>query len=889
MKFFLHLFSLLLCLSSAAQTLLLRPGFGNNGIVHTNLSNDAPYYAFASGQQSDGKLIIGGSTLLRTFTNGNIDSSFGSNGLAQKADYLQINSLAVQADDKIVGVLNDNSRVLLKRFTASGKIDSSFNGTGIASIAEAGKTIYISKVRLQPDGKILLAGSSFSAEKTSFFIARLSTDGTPDISFHSTGRLTLDLSGWDNAAADIATQSNGKLIVAGFTKNTVGDNPSLAVIRLNADGSLDTDFNSTGIVQYANASASLVKIYADDKILLAGTSQDQLLLVRLQQHGAFDTGFNGNGILTEAGLGMTQPKQLELLAGNNILVTGESSALSPFNFNYAAFKYDDAGNPLLSFNGTGKTYLDAPGNEYSAGSIVLNDESILVAGYTDNQLYASTALISSTGIFDNAYGTGGIKYLQVNGTDETGYSVLTQASGKIIAIGNKTDAMASVYNTVVIRYNTDGSIDSSFATAGVLNITEPNFVFHSAILQSDDKIILVGDKPGGDPDYIPNIAVIRLTADGSPDNSFGVNGVVLLPATSTSGYGKAAALTSDGTIIVGGIDATNSNTMLVWRLEADGSLYNAFGTAGKRTIYLGFETIGLGTVAIQPDNKVLLGGYFVESNNASSFFCLRLETNGDNDNSFGGNGLYRTIPSDYDFIELASILAAPGDKILLSGYVTNPSDLSGSLYVGRLLSNGSPDNSFNGLASGTYYKALNNDSTFLIPNGMALHPDSSIYIIGDAVNISSETSPFIIRIKPGGSIDSTISADGTGWYMSKYGGLDCSLQDISIHSDSTIYITGSLDNIGTNNDLLLLAHKRLPDTTGSVYIFNGDGLWTDAANWLDNTIPPVSLPNGATIIIDPVPGGTSILNIQQNIEPGGKIIVYSNAHLLIEGDLNIGN
>src|SRR5690606_2477841 len=109
------------------------------------------------------------------------------------------------------------SEVLIKRFTADGLIDSSFNGTGIAILTEPGKLINISKLRIQKDGKILLVGSS-TGTKTSFFIARYLSDGTADVSFNNTGVLTLDISPEENIAYDIAEQSTGKLIVGGSAK-----------------------------------------------------------------------------------------------------------------------------------------------------------------------------------------------------------------------------------------------------------------------------------------------------------------------------------------------------------------------------------------------------------------------------------------------------------------------------------------------------------------------------------------------------------------------------------------------------------------------------------------------------------------------------------------------
>jgi uncharacterized delta-60 repeat protein len=504
-------------------------------------------------------------------------------------------------------------------------------------------------------------------------------------------------------------------------------------------------------------------------------------------------------------------------------------------------------------------------------------------------LFCSFA-ISQTLTLRNDYANGGIVLTDIgNNTDETAYSLLKQTDNKLIAIGETTDANVSFFNTVLVRYGVDGGIDSSFAVNGVMAIEEEGFVYQSAILQTDGSILLMGDKTGDAPDFLSNISVRRIKSSGSIDSSFGTDGIVLLPSAITSGFGKGLALLSDGRIIVAGKDAENSSTIVIYGLNSNGTPDIGFGIDGKRSINTSFSENGLGSIAVQSDNKILLAGYFVEANNQSGFFCLRIQVNAGTDNSFGTNGYYKTNPSSSDFLELNSVLVTHNDKILLTGHVSNPSDLSSSVKIIRLLTNGTPDNSFNGNGTGTYYKNLVHDSTFVIPNAVAIHPDSSIYVVGASVNNSGNYSQFIIHVKQNGLLDSSLSTEGSGWYYSNQGGLNAALNDIVINSnDSSIFVAGSQESIDSNNDILIAAYKRLPDIAGPVYVFNGNGLWNNAANWLDQLIPPANLPNGAIIVIEPQVGGNAILNIEQNIEPGGKIIVNNNAQLLVEGNLNIG-
>lgn len=74
-------------------------------------------------------------------------------------------------------------------------------------------------------------------------------------------------------------------------------------------------------------------------------------------------------------------------------------------------------------------------------------------------------------------------------------------------------------------------------------------------------------------------------------------------------------------------------------------------------------------------------------------------------------------------------------------------------------------------------------------------------------------------------------------------------------------------------------------STASTYIFNGDGLWTDPSMWLNNSVPPSTLPSGSEIIIDPAANGTCTLNIQQVINQGAKITIRSQKQFIVSGDL----
>jgi uncharacterized delta-60 repeat protein len=876
-----------------AQTLTPKPGFGSGGLALTNLSAEAPNFTYTTARQADGKVIIGGSSLIRLSSNGIVDSSFGTNGLAFKAGFPNVNALAVQPDDKIISVIND-FQVLLKRFTASGSPDNTFGTNGTVTIFEANKTFYVHAVKLLQNGKIVVAGSCSIDDKARFFVARFLSNGSPDNTFNGNGKLILDLASYDNVAYDIVEQTTGKLIVAGSLIAGFNETSQLAVIRLNTDGSRDMSFNTTGIQQFTTGSgtgeaAYLVQRYADDKIMIAGTSNGQVLLMRLLADGALDASFSGDGLTTAAGKGLSKAKQLHL-GSTGVLVTGQTAQVNSPDWDYAGFKFDAAGNADNSFNGNGQSWLTVATNDINAGSVILNDGSILLAGYNESSYLPNTAKMNSTGIFDLSYGSNGLKYIRVNGTDERIDKILHQADNKIISIGNTSNELGTVNNTVLVRYLSTGGIDNSFGSAGKVTLPQNNFMFHSAILQADQKIILVGDSYAGDPTFENKISLVQLNSNGTIDNGFGVNGQLDLSSAMTNGYGKAVALLSNGNIIVVGKDYEDAQNMVVFRILSNGSLDDSYGTNGRVSLNPGWNESGIGSIGVQPDDKILVGGYEVNINGLSNFFCLRLTATGQLDNSFAGNGIYRTAPSSYEFIEMYSLLLSPDNKIILAGFVVNPSRVAGSASIIKLLNNGSPDNTFNGSGINFYYRALNNDSTYIFPYTMALHPDNSLYVAGDALNLRDEQQPFIIRIKENGQLDNTLTADGTGWYRNSFGGIAATANDLFINStDNSLYLAGGRTTIGNNADFLIAAFLTTIPGPGITYTFTGNGLWTNAANWQNAQVPPALLPGDATIMISPAPGGSCILNTSQVIAPGGQVIVTTGAQFIIQGNLTTGN
>jgi len=252
--------------------------------------------------QPDGKLLVAGSTqpytgqggaaLVRYTVAGALDPSFDGDGRLTLTTIPDgAIDIAVQPDGKIV-VAGRHFQVA--RLKEDGSPDTSFNGTGYAQISINGGVSM--GMALQSDGKIVLAGYSNGASNT-FVLARFTTTGTPDTSFGLDGIVRTGV-GLQAASFDVAIQSDGKLIAAGTTLVTQTDT-NFALVRYNADGSLDESFDGDGKLTTDFGSidtAVTVAIQSDGAILAGGTSYNNgAAFARYRADGSLDQSFDGDG------------------------------------------------------------------------------------------------------------------------------------------------------------------------------------------------------------------------------------------------------------------------------------------------------------------------------------------------------------------------------------------------------------------------------------------------------------------------------------------------------------------------------------------------------------------------------------------------------------------
>ena len=209
------------------------------------------------------------------------DSSFGGGSGVSYADFFGGDdvgrAVAVQPDGKIVvvGVAGPGSAggfIGVARFNSNGGLDSSFNGGGMATVQGSGEALAI-----QPDGKVVVAGTSGG----DFIIARFNENGSLDSGFGSGGRAFIDFGAPLDVANDLALQPDGKILVA-------GSGPQFDVARLQPNGALDSTFGNGGKAQVAfddGPEADALALQPDGNIVVAGSGFNNgryLAVARLQ-------------------------------------------------------------------------------------------------------------------------------------------------------------------------------------------------------------------------------------------------------------------------------------------------------------------------------------------------------------------------------------------------------------------------------------------------------------------------------------------------------------------------------------------------------------------------------------------------------------------------------
>jgi uncharacterized delta-60 repeat protein len=401
-------------------------------------------------------------------------------------------------------------------------------------------------------------------------ISAFAASGDLDPTFGNGGRVFTEIprpAGYElfyPNAESIVVQPDGKILISGrFWEDVVSYWYGTFIVRYMPDGTLDRSFGTNGMVAVIDshypyggrAVGAAMALQPDGKIVLIGqvTIAEGLIVQRYTSTGQVDTTFGDNGITIVQGKAFAEGTSIAIQPDGKIVGVGwEYDLITPYYDAILVFRLNTNGSPDATFGPArgGKLFID-------------------------------------------------------NGYD--GPTVLIQPDAKTVVVGTLANNARQVPPTLlVVRYNTDGSLDSSFGTGGRVEYTKNpvNFLVSSAALQADGKIVVAVEHPDG---------LVRFNSDGILDTSFGTNGIAPLESTF---YEPVVLVQNDGNIIVTG-NVPNATTgrfdFAILRFYPNGFPDIRFGASGRAVFPIsagGTNYAFTSAAALQPDGKVLVTGYF---------------------------------------------------------------------------------------------------------------------------------------------------------------------------------------------------------------------------------------------------------------------------------------
>ena len=409
--------------------------------------------------------------LVNSQPGGTLDTSFGTGGVTTTGfadtttDYAQ--GIAIQSDGRIVAAgyteLGGDADFAVARYTTAGVLDTTFDSDGIVTTPFSSADDMGNAVALHTysgEERIVVAGSADNSGNIDFAVARYKADGTLDMTFNGTGKVTTAIGTGADIGQAVAVQSDGKIVVVGSAYNVSVSNDDFAVARYNSNGTLDTTFNGTGTVMIGLGVGSgmdqgrAVAIQDDGKIVVAGYCEGAInpdfAVLRYNSNGLLDTTFNGTGkVITAVGSGEDQGRAVAIQGDGKIVVAGMSSQ------DIAVVRYNSDGSLDTTFNGTGKV-TTAIGSAEDRGEAVAiqTDGKIVVAGVTDTgSLEPEFAVVRYTaiGTLDPDFGTGGKVVTSIDESSDGGSAIAIQTDGKILVAGYTQNSSPN-NDFAVVRY-----------------------------------------------------------------------------------------------------------------------------------------------------------------------------------------------------------------------------------------------------------------------------------------------------------------------------------------------------------------------------------------------------------------------------------------------------
>ncbi|MBI3648890.1 MAG: hypothetical protein HY240_09105 [Actinobacteria bacterium] len=382
----------------------------------------------------------------------------------------------------------------------------------------------------------------------------LAAAGDLDATFGSSGTVTTSVGSGDDVLVAVTVQPSDQAIVAvGYTATGSGDD--WLIMRYNPNGTLDATFGSGGIVTTSFGSgtdhAHAVAIDANGKIVVAGYSDNitshDFSIARYTSSGALDGTFGSGGTTTTSlGTGDDEINGMAIDANGKIVVAGQT--VVSLKNEFALARYTTSGSLDTTFGSSGSVKTDVGAGSDAANAVAIQGNGkIVAAGRSNNGTDRDFALVRYTtdGSIDTSYGTGGIQTTAIGPADDEIQAIALDGSGDVVAAGYSDSGVDLDF--ALARYDTSGSLDGTFGSGGTTttNIGHNDTAYGVAI-QGDGMIVVSGTAGSS------YFGVARYTTGGVLDGGFGTGGVVYTQISPFGNNGFGTALQADGSIVVVG-------------------------------------------------------------------------------------------------------------------------------------------------------------------------------------------------------------------------------------------------------------------------------------------------------------------------------------------------
>ena len=476
-------------------------------------------------------------------------------------------------------------------------------------------------------------------------------------------------------------------------------------------------------------------------------------------------------------------------------------------------------------------------NQFNALTIQA-DGKIVAAGFTiiDNVQQFLVARFTPEGLLDTSFGVNGCQNTSI-GEIPVAFAVSIDSADRIVVAG--ATVVSGVANIALARYLNNGTLDNSFGLNGiVMTSVESGCSGYAMILEPDDKITVTGSILQNDEVWIP---LIQYNTDGTLNSSFGTNGVAIVNVEDCA-IAYSIIKQSDNKYVVAGFAESQS---FVARVNSDGSVDTAFGTNGGTSIPVGFSS-SLRGIGLQSTQKIVAAGY-----SDGQCVLIRLNTDGTLDATFGDSGIVTNRFGAYNV--LLDMLIDGSDRIVVAG-VSDDTAISA-----RYLLDGGLDTSFGNEGFASVICGVIGNA-----NAIRLQTDNQIVIAG-----FSDNNGLLARMNSDGTFDSNFGINGlvldpTDYFptcVSDSIGTDKSYVFAYDTTNQTVSVASSYQDItfNTNSQLLGWSHS----SSSAVFICNEAGVYQIAYTTTSEKTSGTGLTNASLRLTK---NGTEIAGSQQTFD-----------------------